>query len=73
VKHSSLGKNHHQQLQGQKLKSIITDPARREVPPRHVGFQVRFADSRHVSPSATVFVLCFIRHLLVVEQLVEKH
>jgi hypothetical protein len=52
VKRSSSGKNHHQQPQRHKLKSIIIDPSRLEVRPRHAGLQVRFADNPHLSPSA---------------------
>lgn len=52
VKRSSSGKNHHQQPQRHKLKSIIIDPSRLEVRPHRAGIQVRFADNPHLSPSA---------------------
>jgi hypothetical protein len=54
VKHYSSGKNHHQQPQDHKLKSIIIDPAYREVPPRRAGLRVRFADSPSCSTTSGI-------------------
>ena len=54
VKHSSSGKNHHQQPQDHKLKSIIIDPTRCEVPRRCAGLRVRFADSPSCSATSSI-------------------
>jgi hypothetical protein len=54
VKHYLSGKNHHQQPQDHKLKSIIIDPAHREVPPRRAGLRVRFADSPSCSTTSGI-------------------
>ncbi|CAD6246095.1 unnamed protein product [Miscanthus lutarioriparius] len=54
VKHSSLGKNHHQQPQDHKLKSIIIDLARHEVPRHCARLRVHFTDSPSCSATSSI-------------------